>query len=141
MSPTEPGNMYKWGNDSVKYSKKRHNISDTKFDMAYISSHGRYRMPTKAEFDELVKKCTSKFVLYKEQKGVMFTSKINGNQIFFPMTKYREIPKDLCGFYWSGSGFDKEWSWFMQLYDTGKPDIWHDSNNYYMAIRPVSNMK
>ena len=141
MSPSEPGNMYKWGNDSVKYSKKWHNISGTKFDMAYISSHGRYRMPTKAEFDELVKKCTSKFVLYKEQKGVMFTSKINGNQIFFPMTKYREIPKDFCGFYWSGSGFDKEWSWFMQLYDTGKPDIWHDSNNYYMAIRPVSNMK
>ena len=144
LGATEPqamGNVYKWGNDSIKYSKKWYDISGTKFDIAYTTSKGKCRMPTKNEFDELIEKCTWKFVVYKKQEGMMFTSKINGKKIFFPVTKYNEAVKEFGGWYWSGSAYDKDGdSWNMSFYKTvrsGIPTIWMDSNNYYMAIRPV----
>ena len=48
-------------------------------------------MPTKKEFDELLKNCT-----YKKEKlngviGVTFTSKINGNTIFSHCRNKREL--------------------------------------------------
>ena len=51
-------------------------------DAAYSLSNGQYAMPTKEQFDELIANTTSSWD--SARSGYIFTSKVNGNSIFFP---------------------------------------------------------
>ena len=69
-SPEEVGGYYAWGETSPKtyfsednYQYKNNpisisNISGTEYDAAHITLRGTWRMPTKAELEELAKYCT-----------------------------------------------------------------------------------
>ena len=53
-------------------------------DAAAVNMGGSWRMPTKAEQDELLTECTWTRTTLNEVGGIEITSKINGNSIFWP---------------------------------------------------------
>ena len=56
-------------------------------DAAHVHMGGGWRMPTKAEFVELIANCDVTWVVNFKGTGVagsIFTSKVNGNSVFFP---------------------------------------------------------
>lgn len=131
-SPEEYGDYYAWGEtspkdafywDSYKYSNgdkitkyltnSEHGVVDNKTvleksdDAAYANLGGNWRMPTKAEFDELEKACTWEFTYLNGVYGAMATSTKNGNTIFFPCAGFNDEGKfqsvGSIGGYWSSS--------------------------------------
>ena len=79
---------YKYGNSSSNLTK--YNQSDGKTvlesadDAASQVMGSDWRMPTDAEFQELIDKTTKKWTQVNGVNGYKFTSKINGNSIFIP---------------------------------------------------------
>ena len=57
---------------------------DVQYDAATKLWGSSWRIPTKEEFEELIKNCTLKATDIKGYKGMEFTSKINGRKIFLP---------------------------------------------------------
>ena len=94
-SPTEYGNYYAWGETSTKnkYSVKNSrtrgkDIGDIGGNLSYDAARanwgGSWRLPTLAEFEELINNCESEWVTQDGIKGRRFTSKKNGESIFLP---------------------------------------------------------
>ena len=60
-------------------------------DAAHVNLGGNWRMPTKAECQELINNCNVVWTDNYNGTGVVgkvFTSKINGNSVFFPAAGY-----------------------------------------------------
>ena len=78
-------------------------------DAAHVNWGGNWRMPTKAEYDELMSSsnCTWTWTTQNGVKGYKVASKINGNSIFLPAAGYHRygglIDAGSHGFYWSSS--------------------------------------
>ena len=76
-------------------------------DAARANWGGSWRMPTNAEFQELIDKCTWTWTTVNGKEGYKVTSKQNGNIIFLPVTSisvfnssdnsYTVLPYDSCG--------------------------------------------
>ena len=111
---------YKWCNGTAtSMTKYCHRSSDGTVDnktvlelsddVARVNWGGNWRMPTKAEFEELKDEnnCTWEWTTQNEREGYKVTSKINGNSIFFPAAGYRfygELRRyGKVGEYWSSS--------------------------------------
>ena len=106
---------YVFGDYSDNYTK--YNKSDGKMrldlsdDAAHVKWGGGWRMPTIAEFDELQANCTVEWAQWEDgTPGVVFTSRINGNQVFFPAAGIR-IGDSIdsygnVGCYWSSTRLD-----------------------------------
>lgn len=107
------GNSYK----NVKFSKyvaeKKYGTVDNKAqlelsdDAARANWGGRWRMPTRAEQDELREKCTWTWTIQGGHTGYKVTSKSNDNSIFLPATGHMSgsslINAGSYGDYWSSS--------------------------------------
>ena len=79
-------------------------------DAAHIYMGGKWRMPTKAEFEELFSNTTQTWTMDYNGTAVVghiFVSKSNGNSMFFPAAGYRcnspLYKADLYGRYWTAS--------------------------------------
>ncbi len=106
---------YKWCNGSkkklIKYSdtweKDNVNTLELSDDAAHVNWGGNWRMPTKAEQDELREKCTWTWTIQNGVKGYKVTSKSNGNSIFLPAAGFRGgsslYAAGSSGIYWSSS--------------------------------------
>ena len=69
-------------------------------DVARAKWGGNWRMPTDAEFEELLDNCEKEWITYNGVKGYKFTSKKNGKSIFFPAAGYRQRSDHyLAGFF------------------------------------------
>lgn len=126
-SPTDYGGYYAWGetrtkstyswdtyfdtNDGgktfYKYAANKKTTLELSDDAARVNWGGSWRMPTRAEQDELREKCTWTWTTQNGIKGYKVSSKLNGNTIFLPAAGHR-INSDLDstgsdGFYWSSS--------------------------------------
>lgn len=112
---TEPKNIYSWSNykwssngsqygiikytcadnqrEGIWYNKKTF-VGDNKIildlndDVAHVNWGGKWRMPTKAEQDELRNNCTWTWTSLNGVKGYKVTSKSNGRSIFLPAAGY-----------------------------------------------------
>lgn len=108
---------YKWCNGSngsnitmTKYNTQNSGdnktILDATDDAATVNWGGSWRMPTKAELDELRKNCTWEWTTLNGVNGYMITGR-NGNSIFLPAAGYRS--RDYLdragtdGYYWSNT--------------------------------------
>ena len=58
--------------------------ADAEYDAARANFGGSWRIPTTAEFKELHDNCTSVWTMQNGIDGRRFTSRINGNSVFFP---------------------------------------------------------
>lgn len=108
---------YKWGDILTSVLRKYNTKSklgtvdnkivlDSYDDAAQQNWGSTWRMPTSKEFDELKANCIEEWAIQNGQKGLRFTSKINGNTVFFPaageiVTTAEEIGR--YGVYWSSS--------------------------------------
>ncbi len=80
-------------------------VLDSEDDAATVSWGSSYRMPTKAEFQELVEKCT--WTWDDTNKGFSVKAS-NGNSIFLPAAGWYDwrssvVGKDVSGYYWSST--------------------------------------
>ena len=81
-------------------------VLDPEDDAAHVSLGGKWRMPTDAEWTELIEKCTWTWTTQNDVIGRLVTGP-NGNSIFLPAAGYRLVT-DLSyvgtdGGYWSSS--------------------------------------
>lgn len=101
---------YKWGTNVniTKYNSADNlMILEPSDDAASVNFGGNWRMPTEEDFMELCYNCTKIWTTVNNVKGFLFTSKINGNSIFFPAgglyTESGLQNTGVQGFYWSSS--------------------------------------
>ena len=147
--PEECGDYFAWGETKPKSSYSSSNYTYTSNtstlpmsnDAARVNWGGSWRMPTKAEQDELRTNCTWTWTTQNGVKGYKVTSKSNGNSIFLPAagdfygtSLYDEGSK---GCYWSSSLYDNS-SYAYYLSFTSY-DVSRYSNNRFrgQSVRPV----
>lgn len=122
--PEEYGNYYAWGDINKKISEDcnpynyRENICATDYDVAHVKWGGDWRMPSKADIDELCNKCNSVWTTQNGVYGMLITGP-NKNTIFLPAAgcfsdkyynsnNHQNYPTGVysdgeSGYYWSGS--------------------------------------
>lgn len=123
--PEEYGDLFAWGETETKsiFSDRNykfsHNIGNdiagTKYDVAHMKWGGGWRMPTKAQMEELVEKCKVSQTSINGVKGVLVKGP-NGRSIFLPAAgaqwithgeeKYDE--KGMYGEYWSSTYYPED---------------------------------
>lgn len=115
-------------------------------DAARVNMGGKWRMPTNAEFQELINNCT--YTLTYDYngtgvEGVVFTSKENENSLFFPLagqwnnTNLNGLGR--AGIYWSASLFSSDKAWTISMVP-GAPQIvyeYKDPRYYGQSVRGV----
>ena len=152
--PEEYGNYYAWGetstksyyfyDNSVTYGKNFSDIGgNPAYDVACKQWGSPWRLPTKAEFDELIRQCTWTWTTQNGIKGYKVTSKKNGNSIFLPAAGWRNgtslSRQGVYGYYWSSTPHESNsHSAYGLLFLSGN----HGTNwlNRYdgRSVRPVS---
>lgn len=120
-----------YGNSSIV------NIAGNKdFDMARSLWDGKWRMPTKEEFQELIDKC--EWTWYGG--GYEVKSKTTGNVIYLPAAgrnANRVFGSGEDGDYWSASADkDSTYAWYLD-FDSGRKEMSRNVRNLGTPIRPV----
>ena len=152
-SPEEYGNYYAWGEVSTKdeytqansltYGKEMEDISgNAQYDAATFSWSGDWRMPTKAEIQELIDNCTWTWTTQGGKNGYKVTSNTNGNSIFLPAAGYRHGSSlsnaGGSGYYWSSAHYGSNSDYAYELYFFSDS---HYMGNYGrddgLSVRPV----
>ena len=152
-SPSEYGNYYAWGETTIKtsytegnsktYNEKIGDIGgNASYDAARANWGGTWRMPTKAEFDELLNKCTWKWTSQGGSYGYKVTGP-NGNSIFLPAAGTRHgtslYGAGSFGYYWSSTPYESDTQGAFSLYFRSdyRGTLW--GHRYYgLSVRPVS---
>lgn len=171
-SPIEYGNYYAWGETETKetYDWETYQYCDgseltqTKYcndegfglngytdtlttlessdDAASVNWGSNWRMPTQGEMQELVDNCDTTWTSQNGLKGLLFTSRTNGNSIFLPAAGYlydnNDDGADFNGYYWTSS-LDTEYTSFAKFLDfsSGVCNITGTFRNNGFSVRPV----
>ena len=154
-SPEDYGDYYAWGETSIKkkyteknsttYEKNIGDIKGTSRDVAHVKWGGSWRMPTRAEFDELINEdnCTWEWTTLNGTKGCKVTSKKNGNSIFLPAAGYRAGTSlyytGTLGDYWRSTPYesDSRGAYCLYFRSSDYHTYWRD-RYYGHTIRPVA---
>ena len=151
-SPEQKGNYYAWGETSTKsmytndtYSYRNTNlgrdISGTRYDVARQKWGGAWRLPTKKECNELLKKCKWEKYNYRGVSGYRVVGP-NGNSIFIPYGGFfgeDHLNAANEGYYWL-STFDGDDMGACYLYFDSKEQDWYSGNREYgNPVRAVRN--
>ena len=100
LLPSDYGDYFAWGEVKPKeeyIESNRENLwqnigdvsGNPKYDAARANWGGSWRMPTQAEMQELIDKCTWIWTSQEGRNGYKVTSKINSNSIFLPAAGLR----------------------------------------------------
>ncbi|MBO4560567.1 MAG: Ig-like domain-containing protein [Bacteroidaceae bacterium] len=143
---TEPktdysSSTYKW-NGSDKYASSNRTL-DLDDDVAHVQWGGNWRMPDKAEFDELRKKCTWTWTTVNGVTGYRITSKISGYEdrsIFLPAggnaQGNTQSSVDSYGYYWSSST-DQAATSYEYYFNSSVVNVYGAARFIGMSVRPV----
>ncbi len=125
--PTDSGNYYAWGEiigkqeyswSNYLYGEElsKYNDRDKQYlllsedDAVSVAFGGKWSMPTKSDYQELLDNCKTEWVVINGIGGRKVVGD-NGNFIFLPAGGYRDgtdIVKENCGSYWSSSLYIEE---------------------------------
>ena len=164
-APEENGSLYSWGEtfaksqyDMSEYmwyvggTMAKYNMTDAKTsldpedDAANIRLGGKWRIPTKDEFNELCNNCKKENATVNGVTGRRFTSKIAGytdKSIFLPLAGYNQYrSRDYAGsmgYYWSSTRDESAqhcaWALWIAL---SQDRVQNDEYRYIgYSIRPV----
>ena len=162
-APEEYGDYFAWGETSPKssYSKNNYayynittdeytdigdNISGTEYDAATVNLGSDWRMPTKAELQELLNNCSWEWTQINNINGYKVTAE-NGNSIFIPASdEYSPYGTDNTkeGFIiWSANkgtaGTQYEYAMALNNSYYDSPNFSVQRPKYYgICIRPVT---
>lgn len=140
---------YKWCNGSesslTKYNtsnsygvRDNRTVLEKDDDVAFVKLGGNWRMPTDAEWTELLENCTWISTTQNGVSGKLVTSKKNSNSVFLPAAGYWHFTSsysvDYC-YYWS-STLDKDNpsnAWAVVLYSRHE-----EPRDVGYSVRPVT---
>ena len=151
--PEDYGNYYAWGETKTKSDYSSSNcvtlgksFSDiggkSQYDAARANWGGTWRLPTKAELEELKNKCTWTWTTQNGVKGYKVTGP-NGNSIFLPAAGDRRRSSlyfaGVHGTYWSStphesSGYGADYL----LFDSGGLGVRWSNRDFGRTVRPVA---
>ena len=147
-TPYEHGLYFSWGNVEGHAEGSGYDFSDAvyaetpgaaltgnvpvngTYDLVRHNMGAPCRLPTVGEFQELNSNCTSEWTDEDGVAGRRFTSRINGNSIFFPASGYYSGTaldyRGSNGFYWSSSYFSASLAYYLSF---NSSDV-NPANNY-----------
>lgn len=112
-------------------------------DAARAYMGGSWRMPTKDEYQELINNCNVTWVTSYMGKGVagrLFTSRVNGNSVFFPASGYCSGSSfdyvGSRGYYWSASWDSSSYAWYLN-FNSGSVNVYNYRRYYGLSVRGV----
>ena len=149
---TNKQNKQDTGNEIIPKTEtgKTYNVNktlQTADDAANVNMGGRWRMPTNNHLNELLYNTTHNVVIVNGVKGMMFTSNINGHQMFIPFVQ---------GYWYDGGWFGSAGSgasvWSSQVhggfiynacalscYSSNSAFINNYTRSYALSVRGVFN--
>ena len=111
------------------------------YDAARHNMGAPCRMPTVGEFQELDAQCDSEWTDEDGVAGRRFTSRINGNSIFFPASGYRHGTglnyRGARGFYWSSSLYSQTSGYYLSFDSGGVNPAYNSSRFAGFSVRAV----
>ena len=114
---------------NITYDAARHNLGSP------------CRMPTVGEFQELNNKCDSEWTDEDGVTGRRFTSRINGNSIFFPASGSCYVASLLNrgthGYYWSSSLYSQTNGYYLLFSSSGVYPAYDYTRFYGYPVRAV----
>ena len=111
-------------------------------DAATVNWGGSWRMPTDAEWKELIENCTWTWTTQNGVNGCQVSSKTNSNSIFLPAAGWRIGARlDDAGSYGNYRsslihGNSPSDTWFLYLY-SGGVDRFYNDRSLGLSVRPV----
>ena len=152
-SPSAYGNYYAWGETRTKSTYTEENCQTDNKSMGDIAGNPNYdaaranwgsswRLPTKAEFQELLNNCTWTWTSQGGHNGYKVTGK-NGNSIFLPAAGWRggsslNVAGER-GDYWSSTPDESDSQLAYHLYfDSGDRFVGWGCRYSGFTVRPVS---
>lgn len=152
-SPSDYGYYFAWGETNTKsdYSSNTCRTWDRTFgdisgnvqyDAAHANWGGSWRLPTRAECEELVNCCTWAFITMGNHNGYKVIGP-NGNYIFLPAAGYRYGTSfsrvGEYGYYCSSSPSESFAQYAYELFFCSNAHYVDWNNRYYgLSVRPVS---
>ena len=117
---------------------------ETSDDAASVNLGGKWRMPTDAEWKELIDNCSWNWTTFNGIDGYVVTSKKNSNSIFLPAAGYRYLDNlgnvGSYGRYWSSSLYtgDPRSAYYVYFYSDhlDRLDIFRCHG---LSVRPISD--
>ena len=140
-TPYEHGLYFSWGNVTGHAEGSGYDFSDAvyaetpgaaltgnipvngTYDLARHNMGAPCRLPTVGEFQELNSNCDSEWTDEDGVAGRRFTSRINGNSIFFPASGYYNgttlYNRGSGGYYWSSSYYSATNAYYLLFNSSG----------------------
>ena len=159
-SPEQAGLYFAWG-ETTGYTAEQVEKGVRKFDStSYTSSAistdlkpeqdavhvnlgGNWRMPTKAEYQELIDNTTQTWTDDYNGTGVagrLYTSRVNGKSVFFPAAGHCDYSSmyrvGSDGDYWSASWRSSSSAWLL-YFGSGSQTLDKDYRYYGFSVRGV----
>ena len=111
------------------------------YDAARHNMGAPWRMPTVGEFQELNANCDSEWTDEDGVAGRRFTSRINGNSIFFPASGSRYgtglLNRGSNGHYWSASLYSAAYGYSLLFNSSGVYPAYSNNRFYGFSVRAV----
>ena len=171
-TPTEPGCFYSWGNvdghllsgtrfvDGVHFAESEYYpdspgcslrasiaSNDASHDAVLAALGTPYRMPTKAEFEELLANCDAEYVQVDSRNGIRFTSRVNNSSIFLPACGWANGGNDVAKpneftQYWSSTFYqvdenDKVYAYGFKGLTDGSREVGYHRGSQGFPMRAV----
>ena len=158
-TPYEHGLYFSWGNVEGHAEGSGYDFSDAvyaqtagaaltgniavgnTYDMARHNMGAPSRLPTSGEFQELYNNCDSEWTDEDGVAGRRFTSRINGNSIFFPAAGYYSgttlNSRGTYGFYWSSTWYSETYARLMYFNSSGVGPQDSNLRRYGFSVRAV----
>ena len=157
--PEEFGLYFSWGNvtghaegSGYDFSQTNYDASagaaltgnitvDDTYDMAHHNMGGLWRLPRPAEFSELNSNCDHVWIDEDGVQGMRFTSRINGNAIFFPAAGLYDGTtlnyRGTYGYYWSSGFYSASNAYYLGFNASGVRPQSNDDRRLGFTVRAV----
>ena len=157
--PEEVGLYFSWGNVTGHAEGSGYNFDQTtydatagaalsgdipvgdQYDMAHHNMGGQWRLPRRTEFQELYDNCDSEWIDQDGMNGRRFTSRANGNSIFFPAAGYYYgttlLNRGSNGYYWSSGFYSASNAYYLDFNSTAVNPQYNYSRRYGFTVRAV----
>ncbi len=133
---------YQYGRSSDDVDNIGSDIAGTRYDAATANWGTPWKMPTKAQCEELKENTTSKWTTHNGVKGRMFTSKKKGCSLFLPAAGGRRNGEldytGSGGYYWSSSLREgtQYYVWYIYFF-SGSVYLNYFDRYFGRSVRPV----
>ena len=139
---TSDGHLFGWDNCPWGDGSPSMSTLDAEHDAATVNMGADWRMPDRADFEELLENCKTTWATQNGVYGRLFISKLNGNTLFFPAAGYRDDSSLYYaggyGDYWSRSlSTSRSHSAYSLYFDSSDCSTSYDYRYYGRSVRGV----